>query len=222
MAEPAHPLRTTPRILVVDDDALVRLTVGDILEAAGYESHSVPSGDLALEALSSRPFELVLTDVSMEGMSGLELVRHMGSDHPDVLAVVMTGYASKDIAIQALRAGAHDLLEKPLTPDLVQKAVDRAWSFLRTGLENRRLIAELRESNRRLDESRAAAEASSRQKGALLSRISHGFRTPLNGIVGGHNLLRSADLGEAERRYLDVAERAAAELLALLEQVEQE
>ncbi|MEO1366274.1 MAG: response regulator, partial [Acidobacteriota bacterium] len=91
MPEAGEHLPTTPRVLVVDDDALVRLTVGDILDDAGYESHSVESGDRALEALSSRPFEIVLTDVSMEGMTGLELVRLMGSAHPDVLAVVMTG-----------------------------------------------------------------------------------------------------------------------------------
>ncbi|MEO1085875.1 MAG: response regulator [Acidobacteriota bacterium] len=211
-----------PRVLVVDDDALVRLTVADILEDAGYETHSVESGERGLEALANRPFELVLTDVSMEGMGGLELVRRMATAHPDVLAVVMTGYASKEVAIEALRSGAHDLLEKPLTPDLVQKAVDRAWSFLRTGLENRRLVAELRESNERLEELRASAEASSREKGELLLRLSHEFRTPLNGIVGCHGLLRGAGLGEVEQRYLNGAEQATAELLALLEQVERE
>ncbi|MEO1368885.1 MAG: histidine kinase dimerization/phospho-acceptor domain-containing protein [Acidobacteriota bacterium] len=56
----------------------------------------------------------------------------------------------------------------------------------------------------------------------MLSRLSHELRTPLNGIVGCHNLLRAADLGEAEQRYLGGAEEATAELLALLEQVEQE
>ncbi|MCG8456211.1 MAG: response regulator, partial [Holophagales bacterium] len=147
-----------PRVLVVDDDELVRQSVVDTLGDGGFEVTGVGSADLALELLRQRPFELVLTDIMMAGMSGLDLVRSLPSIRHRALALVMTGYASKDIAITALRYGAFDLLEKPLTPDLVLRAVERAWRLLRYELENHRLLVDLRAMNRQLETARLAAE----------------------------------------------------------------
>lgn len=205
-----------PRLLVVDDDILVRSSVQDILEDYGYEAESVASAKEALEVLELRPFEIILTDVMMEGISGLELVSHMSSVRPHALALVMTGFASKDLAISAVRAGAYDVLEKPLTPDLVVRAVERAWNLLRYRLDNHRLLIELRRMNRDLKEAKRVVEVASRAKSEFLANMSHEIRTPLNGVLGGLSLLGQSPLEKQQQKHLKVARNAGESLLGML------
>ncbi|MEM8932847.1 MAG: response regulator, partial [Acidobacteriota bacterium] len=216
---PSFEVPDSPRLLVVDDDELVRLSVHDMLDDAGYVVESVESAESALDRLRRQPFELVVTDIMMAGMSGLDLVRSLPSVRPAALALVMTGYASKDVAISALRDGAFDLLEKPLTPALVLRAVDRAWRLLRSELEQRRLLVDLRDTNQQLEAARRAAEAADRAKSQFLANMSHEVRTPLNGVLGCLALLERTTLDDSQRRYLGTAHSAGEDLLRLLTDV---
>lgn len=206
----------SPRLLVVDDDPMVRLSVVDVLEDVGYDVHGAASGDEAIEILSRRPIEIVLTDVMMEGTSGLELVERLPRLRPLSLAIVMTGFASKDVALSALRGGAFDLLEKPLTPDLVTRAVERAWMAQRYRLENRRLLQELRKVNEELVEARDAAEAASRAKSQFLANMSHEVRTPLNGVMGCMSLLGKTLLDDRQQRLVQGAKISSERLFDML------
>lgn len=206
----------SPRLLVVDDDPMVRLSVVDVLEDVGYDVLDAATGDEAIEILSRQPIEIVLTDVMMEGTSGLELVERLPTLRPLSLAIVMTGFASKDVAISALRSGAFDLLEKPLTPDLVTRAVERAWMAQRYRLENRRLLGELRKVNGELVDARDAAEAASRAKSQFLANMSHEVRTPLNGVMGCMSLLGQTPLNDRQRRLMEGAKASSERLFGML------
>lgn len=114
------------RILVVDDDRETRMLVVDILEGAGYEASACSGGEEALEALRTRYFDLLLTDIKMPGLSGIELLARVRSMSLDMEVIVMTAYGSKETAIEALRGKASDYLEKPFTLQRFRECVQQA------------------------------------------------------------------------------------------------
>ena len=124
------------RILVVDDDRLIRELVRDALEPEGFRVATVPSAADAVERMRAEGApELVLTDLSMRGMDGLQLLEHVKSEYPKTDVIILTGYASLESALQAMRLGAADYLRKPVRDAEIVYAVKR--TILR-----RRLVAE--------------------------------------------------------------------------------
>lgn len=123
------------KMLVVDDELFFRQLYRDLLEDAGYAVVVCSSGEEALRLLQTQPFDLVLTDVVMPGKSGLDVLRFARAlpSPPDV--VLVTGYASLDSAVEALKNGARDYLVKPFNPEELKH-------LIRTCLEQRRLLAE--------------------------------------------------------------------------------
>ncbi|MHC5001975.1 MAG: sigma-54-dependent transcriptional regulator, partial [Planctomycetota bacterium] len=124
------------RILVVDDDAIVARSIAEFLEASGYQADHASSGEEALAALAAssqqaadhrpRPFAVMIVDVSMPGMSGLELIRRAKERHPDVVPVVITGFGTIESAVKAIRSGAIDYLTKPMVDEELLVAVEKA------------------------------------------------------------------------------------------------
>ena len=212
----AFEVPEAPRLHVVDDDPLVRNSILDILEDNGYDAFGADSVPSALDQLKVRPFEIVITDIMMEGKTGLDLLTALPDVSPRSVALVMTGYASKDLAVSALRSGAYDLLEKPLTPDLVLRAIERTWVTQRYQLDNRRLLRELRKANQELTVAKSAAESANRAKSDFLANMSHEVRTPLNGVLGCLSLLNKSSLSAPEKEYVSVARQAGEGLLAML------
>lgn len=153
----------SPRILVVDDDDIVLRGVIDTLEGR-FEVTGTKSPEKALRIIEDSPCEILLTDLMMEEMHGLELIKAARNIRPSLVAIVMTGYASKETAVGALNEGAHDFLEKPFTPDVITQTVIRAWKGLRIKLLNNRLLAELRQTN---EELRSEVEMRKRTENAL-------------------------------------------------------
>src|SRR5438445_12987902 len=97
-----------PRVLVVDDEETVTVTLQGILELDGYSVTASTSGEIALELMRTHPFEVVLTDLRMDGVDGLDLLRELHTISPDSVAIVLTGDASLAPAVQGRRAGARD------------------------------------------------------------------------------------------------------------------
>jgi DNA-binding response OmpR family regulator len=114
------------RILVVDDDRGTRMLVVEILEGDGYEVTACSGGEEALEVLRTAYFDLLLTDIKMAGLSGIDLLARVRSMSLDMEVIVMTAYASKETAIEALRGKAFDYLEKPFTLRRFRECVQQA------------------------------------------------------------------------------------------------
>ena len=114
------------RILVVDDEENVRVTTAAILEQEGYDLDTASDGHEALDKIRGGDFDLVLTDLRMEGLDGSALLQEICSKHPNVVTVVLTGYASIESSIDALRCGVYDYLVKPCVVDDLKLTVRRA------------------------------------------------------------------------------------------------
>jgi two-component system response regulator AtoC len=131
------------RILVVDDDESVQSALSKALTKRGYSVEQFGSAEPALEAMKGKPFDLVLLDVKLPGISGIEAFPLMKELDPNVVIIVMTGHDTRDVALNAIRAGAYDYFAKPFNLGEMEIIVRRA-------LEKRRLERELQALRDRL------------------------------------------------------------------------
>ena len=141
-----YPLRRI-HVLVVDDEELYRRALERILSRVGYSVITARDASEAMRVVSSQPIDLVLTDVKMPGVNGLELVRQVHEFDPDLPCIVITGYGSAESSVDALRAGAFWYLEKPFEQghlDVVRRLVEQAVEHGRLKAENRMLQSQLR------------------------------------------------------------------------------
>jgi DNA-binding response OmpR family regulator len=121
----------SPRILVVDDEADVRQVLRTALEGRGYRVDEAASGEEALSQLASRRYDLLLLDLRMAGMNGVGMMERVHLSRPDLPIIILTGYATLESAIAAVRCGAADYLLKPVSVHEIVRAVRRALQ--RTG-----------------------------------------------------------------------------------------
>jgi two-component system, NtrC family, response regulator AtoC len=131
------------KVLIVDDEQGMRHTLTLILEEHGYGVRAVPDGQAALAELEKSAFDVVVTDVRMPKVGGLELLGRIREDSPDTTVVVMSAYGSQDAAIEAVKQGAYDYISKPFKPDEMVLLLRKAEEREELRRENRRLKAEL-------------------------------------------------------------------------------
>jgi DNA-binding NtrC family response regulator len=123
------------RILVVDDEEIVVKSCLRILGEGDYEAEGVASGEEALRKIEARPYDVVILDIMMPKMDGLEVLRRVKESHPDIDIIMVTGLSQIDTAVRSMKLGAFDYLPKPFDPDGLKVVVERA-------LERRRLLQE--------------------------------------------------------------------------------
>jgi DNA-binding NtrC family response regulator len=133
-------------ILIVDDERAQREITQAILERAGYEVATVGSGRDALALLQQSEFDLILTDLKMQGMSGMELLEKVLMEQPGQCVIIMTAHGTVDSAVDAMKKGAFDYLEKPLDRDSLLLTVSRAFERIRLVRENLLLHRQLAEA----------------------------------------------------------------------------
>ncbi len=143
-----------PRILVVDDEKKICELLARLLTREGYEVKTAHDGDSALREIVRRRPDLMLTDLKMPGMDGLELLRRARSMHRDLPVVLITGYASMETAVAALREGVDDYITKPFSVHELKTVVGRIITNRMLSDENRRLISELTLANAQLKQHR--------------------------------------------------------------------
>jgi DNA-binding NtrC family response regulator len=134
-----------PRILVVDDEMIVCESCKRILEEEGYEAETALSGKEAFEKMKEDPFDVVITDLKMPGIDGMEVLRTFRKDYPDSIIVMITGFSTVETAVEAMKLGAFDYIPKPFTPDEVAIVVKKAIEKKNLMLENTYLRQELQE-----------------------------------------------------------------------------
>ena len=127
------------KLLIVDDELSVRDSLGKWFREEGYEIGTAESASEALTRLAETRWDLALVDIKMRGTDGIELQRRMREIDPQLITIIMTGYASVDTAVAAMKNGAYDYLTKPLDPDEVAHKVAKAISDKQTKQENERL-----------------------------------------------------------------------------------
>ncbi|HUR35255.1 MAG TPA: sigma-54 dependent transcriptional regulator [Vicinamibacterales bacterium] len=134
---PAPPAadRRQPRILVVDDEPSMRQMLAIVLKREGYEVALAENGQSAIAAMERGPFDLLISDIKMPDMSGVDVLRRAKQMDPDILGIMITAFASTETAIEAMRLGACDYLSKPFDIDLLKMKV-------REKVENRQLKQE--------------------------------------------------------------------------------
>lgn len=132
-------------ILITDDDSAHRLMLKKLLGGWGYNVAEADDGSAAVEEVRKRPFDLILMDIRMMNVSGIEALEQIRQIHPSIPVIIMTAYASVETAVSALKKGAYDYLTKPLDFDELQMAIARATEHSRLKVENEYLKEKLGE-----------------------------------------------------------------------------
>ncbi|HEU0264904.1 MAG TPA: response regulator, partial [Geobacterales bacterium] len=138
------------RVLIVDDEADIALILKLKLEDAGYRTARARDGVEALDMLRSDDYALMLLDIRMPRLDGLQVLERVEAEGSDVAVVMMTAHGSEDIAVDAMKMGAVDYVAKPFSTDDLLKKVDKALEYRRAQLENQRLHREIDEERRKL------------------------------------------------------------------------
>ena len=137
---------TQGKLLIVDDELSVRDSLGKWFREEGYEVATVENANDALTRLAEQRWDAALVDIKMHGTDGIELQRRMHEVDPELIVIIMTGYASVDTAVAALKNGAYDYVTKPLDPDEIAHMVRNVLAHKRTAQENvllRETVAEV-------------------------------------------------------------------------------
>jgi len=191
-----------PLILVIDDEESMRDSCAQIIAKLGCRVETAEDGDIGLEKVHKLKPDAIIVDLKMPGISGFDVLNEVQLIDPQIVAIVITGYATVDAAVEAMKRGAYDFLPKPFTPDELRLILARA-------LERRHLALE--------------AETLRREKKLLqdniITMVSHQLRSPLIAIQQYFEVLLSGIAGELEAKPREMIRKASDRLTSLLELV---
>jgi DNA-binding response OmpR family regulator len=142
----ADPPSPQARILIVDDEPTARATIARALNLMDYQADEADSGSQAIAKLASWPYDLVLLDLMMPEMSGMEVMKEVRDTYPDLSVIVFTGYATLESAMEALRMGAVDYLLKPCSLREIEAAVARALQRRQERVRRQHLVQVMAEA----------------------------------------------------------------------------
>ncbi|MBA4265046.1 MAG: hybrid sensor histidine kinase/response regulator [Comamonadaceae bacterium] len=173
MPNTAAPLQThKPRLLVVDDEPKQQQAVCETLTEQGYDTTGFSDPKAALQLLETDRFELLLTDLQMPDLNGIDLIRHAQVLAPDMVVILMTAHGSVDSVVDAMRNGALDYVQKPFRMGTIVPVVERALEVQRLRVNNRSLQAAVSQQLRQL-------RAVNQELDAFAARLAHDLRGPL-------------------------------------------
>lgn len=187
------------RILIVDDEPDIALILKLHLEDAGYSTFCANDGTKALAMLAEGEFALVLLDIRMPRLGGVEVLRCIHESGSDVSVIMMTAHGSEDLAVECMKAGAVDYFPKPFTLDDMMPRVERAISYRRALREKQRL---------------------EREKDDFFYMLSHDLKNPITAVIGSIDIMREGRLGAVNREqveYLQSAIESCNEVVAMID-----
>jgi signal transduction histidine kinase len=185
----------TPRVLIVDDEQSIQVGSERILSRMGCQVLSAGRGEEGLEILAREPIGIVLLDMKMPGMDGMEVLQEIRKRHEEILVIVITGYATVETAIEAMKNGAYDFISKPFEPDQLRIVVNRA-------IERIRLTREAQKSEQ-------ARKRTLLDLGTEKSRVRTIIESLPNGVLVTNTLGQVVLMNPACRRYLGIPDDRA-------------
>jgi signal transduction histidine kinase len=207
---------TPARILIVDDEAASMQALRDTLRDQGYDPTAFTSGAEALAALRTRGpdgFDLLLTDLQMPGMNGVQLLEAALLVDPRIIGIVMTGQGSITTAVEAMKAGAFDYVQKPFKLSFILPVLERALGVRLLRIEKEALEHDLRQRTEQL-------EAANRELEAFSYSVSHDLRAPLRAVDGFARILEEdhgGALDDEGHRVLSMVREGAANMGRLID-----
>jgi two-component system sensor histidine kinase/response regulator len=212
-----------PKILVTDDDLATLKTLSANLEDMGYRVDTASNGQKALELIRKQGFNIVIADIKLPDISGLEILETAKELNPETAVIMITGHASIETAVNAINEGAYAYILKPVAMSELETTLNNALREQRLLIENRDLVESLQQSNKRLEEANRALEQVSQAKSDFTARMSHELRTPLNSIIGFSEVLLSRKMSPADRatheEFLGYIHISAEHLLHLIDSI---
>ncbi len=193
-------------ILLVDDEKKIAQKLSRILKRNGYLVETAANGSEAINKITNNNYDIVLTDLNMPEMNGFEVMEHIQQNEINTLPLVLTGYASVEGAIQAIKLGAYDFIQKPVNATTLKLTLDRAAERIQLKKENLNQFQELKKLND--------------LKNEFIAVVSHDIRSPLSSIGGYVNyLLKKGDLSELQSRYLMIIKDISDNLYCLVNEI---
>jgi signal transduction histidine kinase len=203
-------------ILVVDDEPGIREGCKRVLGAQDYQVDSAASGQECLRMIQERSYDLVLLDVVMPDVSGIDLMEPIHQRDPETVCIVITGYATVELAVKAIKQGAYDFINKPFSADDLVLAVNQGMERRRLSLEAKRCALAEQEAAR-LNQEKARLEEIDRAKMAYVRLVTHELRAPVAAIQNYLRLILDGYVPpERQTEILARAEARAREQLDLI------
>jgi two-component system sensor histidine kinase/response regulator len=178
-------------ILVIDDEEAMRDSCRQVLSKDGYVIKTAENGQSGLQKIKEVKPDLVLIDLKMPGMGGMELLEKIDQIDPEIISIVITGYATIESAVEAMKLNAYDFLSKPFTPDQLRIVIER-------GLERRRLAAESARLRREKEIMREN----------FITLVSHQLRSPLASVKQYFGVIREGFAGQVTDKQKQIIQKA--------------
>ena len=210
MADPVkNGVEETIRVLIVDDDEVCREILQDAIQKEGVEVVLASDGIEALERLSEDPSDILISDLNMPRMDGLTLLKNARQKHPHILTIIITGYGSLQSAIEAIRLGAYDYIQKPFKIEEITVATRNAIDKVRSVKEKALLLKELEALHHKLELLEAVRNLGPKEDKGLLSE---------SGSDASLCLFSGSGL---PLRFLEVPDESPSRVLATLESLKE-
>jgi two-component system sensor histidine kinase/response regulator len=206
------------KILVIDDELGIRQGCQRVLEPQGFQVDQAATIQEGLRKISENPSDLVLIDVMMPDGRGIDLIDPIRKIDPDIVCIIITGYATVELAVQAIKEGAYDFISKPFTADMLLINVNQGMEKRRLSLETRRL-QEIEKETARLAHEKEELERLEQYKSDFMTTVAHELRSP---VAGAQSLLRTLMRGlaggitEQQKEILSRVDLRLSGLLALV------
>lgn len=207
---------TEANILVIDDEPGIREGCKRALTPQGYFVDTAEDADQGISKIKTGHFELALIDVMMPGTSGIDLISVIHEHDPDIICIIITGYATVELAVAAIKKGAYDFLTKPFTTDDLNLVINQGLERRRLSLEARRLKNIEAEAQRLMEEKKSLEELD-RAKVAFIRLVTHELQAPISAITTYLDLILNNYIPQDQQsEYLQRAQQRAKEQLSLI------
>ncbi|MDD9304840.1 MAG: response regulator [Desulfobacter sp.] len=210
------------RILVVDDEPSLRALLTSALARAGFTCEEACDAETAWDMILSQTvdaFDLIISDISMPGMDGMELLKKVKAHNPDIHFIIMTGYAAQYSYVDIMDAGASDYMTKTFNINSTLARINRIAREKSHLIELESANEQLRHAMDRANDLAEEAKEASLAKTFFLAAMSHEIRTPLNGIVGYTDMLMDTRLDTEQKAFLESARFPCDTLLSVVNDI---